>query len=110
MSGKFEVFKSEKNNEFYFRLKSGNGQIILQSEGYKTKNNCLKGIASVKKNSQFDACFILHPAHFSLKSKDNGQIIGTSQQYSSESARDIGVAAVKTNASPAQIIDLTKIK
>ena len=33
MGGKFEIFLG-KNDEFYFRLKAGNGQIILGSEGY----------------------------------------------------------------------------
>lgn len=110
MSSKFEVFQSEKNNQFYFRLKSSNGKIILQSEGYTTKNNCLKGIESVKKNSQFDACYVLSPTHFSLKSKDNGQIIGSSQQYSTESTRDTGINAVKTTASASEVVDLTKMK
>ena len=50
MSGKFEIFLA-KNNEFYFRLKAGNGEIILGSEGYTTKANCTNGIESVKKCS-----------------------------------------------------------
>jgi uncharacterized protein YegP (UPF0339 family) len=34
MAGKFVIFKG-KNGEDYFRLKAGNGEIILSSEGYK---------------------------------------------------------------------------
>ena len=48
---KFEVYQSGKNNEFRFRLKAGNGQTILSSEGYTSKAGCLNGIESVKKNS-----------------------------------------------------------
>ena len=48
---KFEVYQSGKNNEFRFRLKAGNGQTILSSEGYTTKAACLNGIESVKKNA-----------------------------------------------------------
>jgi uncharacterized protein len=40
--GKFEV-KTRKNGEFQFNLKAGNGQVILSSEGYTTKANCLNG-------------------------------------------------------------------
>ena len=49
MAGKFEVYK-DKAGEFRFRLKAGNGQNILGSEGYSAKASCLNGIESVKKN------------------------------------------------------------
>ena len=48
--GKFEITK-DKAGEFRFNLKAGNGQVILSSEGYKTKDACNNGIASVKKNA-----------------------------------------------------------
>ncbi len=47
---KFELYK-DKAGEFRFRLKATNGEIILASEGYKTKASCEKGIASVRKNA-----------------------------------------------------------
>ena len=47
---KFEVFQ-DKSGEFRFRLKARNGEIILASEGYKTKASCENGIESVRKNS-----------------------------------------------------------
>ena len=54
--GKFSI-KTGKNGELYFNLKAGNGQIILASEGYKSKSACDNGIESVKKNSSDDARF-----------------------------------------------------
>ncbi|MEM9701488.1 MAG: YegP family protein [Planctomycetota bacterium] len=51
MPGKFEVY-SDKKGEFRWRLKATNGITIASSgEGYKAKRDCLKGIASVQKNS-----------------------------------------------------------
>jgi uncharacterized protein YegP (UPF0339 family) len=47
---KFEIFK-DTSNEFRFRLKAPNGEIIAISEGYTTKASCLNGIKSVKKNA-----------------------------------------------------------
>ena len=47
---KFEMYQ-DKAGEFRFRLKARNGEIIGTSEGYKTKDNCENGIASVKKNA-----------------------------------------------------------
>ncbi|MBR5348082.1 MAG: YegP family protein [Lachnospiraceae bacterium] len=47
---KFEIYV-DKAGEFRFRLKARNGEIIAVSEGYVTKANCEKGIASVQKNA-----------------------------------------------------------
>lgn len=51
---KFTVFKSSSNSQYYYRLRAKNGEIILNSEGYTTKQSCLTGIASVKTNAPFD--------------------------------------------------------
>lgn len=45
---KFELYK-DKCGEFRFRLVARNGQNIAASEGYSTKENCLKGIESLRK-------------------------------------------------------------
>ncbi len=47
---KFEI-KDSSNGKQYFVLKSGNGQIIGQSQMYKTKSGLKNGIVSVGKNS-----------------------------------------------------------
>lgn len=47
---KFEVYV-DKAEEFRFRLKATNGQVIAVSEGYTTIANCLNGVESVKKNA-----------------------------------------------------------
>ena len=47
---KFEIY-ADKAGEYRFRLKATNGQVIATSEGYKAKESCLNGIASVQKNA-----------------------------------------------------------
>ncbi|HPW52879.1 MAG TPA: YegP family protein [Erysipelotrichaceae bacterium] len=47
---KFEIFK-DKREEFRFRLKARNGEIILASEGYTAKASCKNGIDSVVRNA-----------------------------------------------------------
>lgn len=108
--GKFEISK-RKNGEFQFNLKASNGQVILGSEGYTTKANCINGIESVKKNSQVDERFERKEAknnkpYFNLKAT-NGQIIGTSEMYESVAGRDNGIESVKKNAPDAEVVDLT---
>ena len=110
MAGKFELYK-DKGGEFRFRLKAGNGQIILASEGYKTKTSAKNGIASVRRNSAVEARFERKETKsgkhmFNLKAS-NGQVIGTSESYTTAAARDNGVASVQKNAPDATVKDLT---
>lgn len=110
MAGKFECYK-DKAGEFRFRLKAGNGETILASEGYKAKSSCTNGIASVQKNCKDDKCFEKTTTknggfRFNLKST-NGQVIGTSETYKSESSRDNGIGSVQRAAPGASIDDQT---
>lgn len=51
MAGKFECYK-DKAGEHRFRLKAGNGETILSSEGYSSKTNCDNVLcADVKRSS-----------------------------------------------------------
>jgi uncharacterized protein YegP (UPF0339 family) len=108
MAGKFECYK-DKAGEYRFRLKAGNGENILSSEGYKSKASCDNGIASVKKNCLDEKCFDKKQTdggkyRFNLKST-NGQVIGTSQSYDSESGCNNGIASVTKNAPDAAIVE-----
>jgi uncharacterized protein YegP (UPF0339 family) len=40
-----------KAEKFRFRLKAANGEIIAVSEGYNSREGCINGIESVKKNA-----------------------------------------------------------
>ena len=111
MAGKFELYQSEKSKEYYFRLKAGNGENILGSEGYTTKAACENGIASVKKNAADEGRYETKEAkngkfHFNLKA-GNGQVIGSSQLYKTESGMKNGIASVGKNAPDAKVEDLT---
>lgn len=111
MSSKFQIFKSDKNNEFYFRLLATNGQIILASEGYTTKDNCKNGITSVKTHSPHDQYYkrlrATNNEYYFTLTASNNQVIGMSQLYTSTQGRDNGIESVKNNAPTAQVEDLT---
>jgi hypothetical protein len=47
---KFEVYK-DKREEFRWRLRADNNQVIAVGEGYTTKAACMNGIESVQKNA-----------------------------------------------------------
>lgn len=111
MKAKFQLFKSTKNNQFYFRLLATNSQIILSSEGYTTKANCKNGITSVKVHSPQDNFYQRLNAsngqyYFTLTAANN-QVIGVSELYVSTQGRENGISSVKQNAPTAEIEDLT---
>jgi len=107
--GKFELYKG-KGGKFRFRLKATNGQIILASQGYKTKISAKNGIGSVQRNSAVDARFERKSSKgkfmFNLKAT-NGQVVGTSERYDTERACENGIKSVAKNALGAKIEDLT---
>lgn len=43
-----EIFKSEKNQNYYFTIRANNGQTVAQSEGYREKRNAAKTARSLK--------------------------------------------------------------
>lgn len=110
MPAQFELFK-DKKGEFRFRLKSGNGEIILSSEGYKDRAGAVNGIESVKKNSDLLARFEKKSSpggkqYFVLKAA-NHQVIGTSEQYPTGEACDSGIKSVIASARLASVEDVT---
>ncbi len=110
MAGAFELY-TDKADEYRFRLKAANGEIILASEGYKQRASAEGGIASVRANAPDDERYerkeTKNGGHmFNLKAK-NGEIIGTSEVYTSTSGRDNGIESVKNNAPEAALKDLT---
>jgi len=108
--GKFVITK-RTNGDFQFNLKAGNGQVILTSQGYASKDGCKTGIESVKKNAPDDARYDRKTSsngkdYFNLTST-NGQIIGSSEMYESTAARENGIESVKKNAPDAEVEDLS---
>ena len=107
MSGIFHLKRT--GTQYMFNLQSsGNGEVVLTSERYTTKQNAEAGIASVKANAPYDARYQRLTAsngspYFTLTAT-NGPVIGL---YSSTTARDNGITWVKTYAPSAPTVDLT---
>ncbi|SEF49884.1 hypothetical protein SAMN05421847_0145 [Halpernia humi] len=108
--GKFVITK-RVNDEYQFNLKAGNGEIILTSQGYKSKSGCTNGISSVRVNSQIDSQFerkiAVNNSYYFLLKAGNGEPIGKSQMYSTKQSMEKGIDSVKENAPNAETIDET---
>ncbi len=111
MAATYDLKHGANGEKYRFNLKAGNGEIILISESYESKESALGGIESVRKHSGDEAHFERKNSkrsepYFVLKAA-NGQIIGMSEMYSSEAACENGIASVKKNAATAQLRDQT---
>ncbi|MDQ6724078.1 MAG: YegP family protein [Thermoproteota archaeon] len=107
---KFQIFNGS-NNQFYYHLRSANGEKILSGEGYISKASCQNGIQSVKENSTYDSRYRRHVAtngqYYFVLTGSNGEIVGQSETYLSSQGRHNGIDAVKRDAKSAPIEDLT---
>ena len=119
--GKFVV--TEAVGGYKFSLKAANGEVIATSEVYTSKQACLHGIESVKKNCNVDtedltvssAEALKHPKYvifndkagefrFHLKAS-NGEIIAASEGYTAKVNCKNGIESIKKNAPDAEIVD-----
>ena len=107
-----------------FDLVHTNGQVIATSEVYNSKNSCLAGVASVRRNAaaanvedQTAEGFekVKHPKfemytdkagefRFRLKAT-TGQIIATSEGYKAKASCLNGIESVKKNAPEAEVVE-----
>ena len=108
MAGKFETYAG-KDGKHYFKLKAGNGEPILQSQGYKAKTDCKNGIESVRRNSKegkrFEAMTAKNGKHYFVLKATNGQVIGTSEMYNSPASCKNGIESVQRNAPDARVAE-----
>jgi amphi-Trp domain-containing protein len=103
-SGKFELFQGA-NEQWYFRLKAPNGEVILASEGYASKQGALNGIEAVRNNAQAEQIEYRESKagqpYFVLKAKNN-EIIGMSQMYKRHASCHKGAQSVIKHAPDAE--------
>lgn len=110
MPGKYRLYTG-KDKKFYFQLKATNGQVILQSQGYKSRSGATNGIASVQKNcgdkNRFEAKQAKNGKHHFVLKAGNGQTIGQSEIYDSTRACSNGINSVSKNGSSTKVDDDT---
>jgi hypothetical protein len=85
---RFEIFKGE-DKKTYFRLRAGNGEIMLSSQGYTAASSAKTGIESVKANgtdaSNFEV-FETADGQYAIRLvAQNNEIIARGEAYASKS-------------------------
>lgn len=85
-SERFELFTGEDGKD-YFRLRAGNGEILLTSQAYSAKAAAKDGIASVKTNGVVAASFeVVEASGYAVNLvAANGEVVARGESYSSKS-------------------------
>ena len=115
------VVKSAANG-IMFNLKAGNGEVIATSEVYSSKDACLNGIESVKKNAavaeiedqtvegfatlknpKFEVYLDKRGEYRFRLIATNGQIISVVESYKAKAGCLNGIESIKKNAPEAEI-------
>ena len=96
----FEIYKNEKSQQFHYRLKAANGQIILEGNSYETKKDSAKAIESVLLNGNDESRYEVKASSgkkFFVLTSSTGEVIGRSQHYKSESGLKNAIMSVGNN-------------
>ncbi|MBX3046104.1 MAG: DUF1508 domain-containing protein [Anaerolineales bacterium] len=109
MAAKAKFVIEKGKGGYRFNLISTNGEPILHSERYNTKDSAKRGIKSVKKHAGKMANYVEKKAkngqsYFNLRAANN-RVIGTSEMYSSPAKCKGGMDAVKRVAGGATVED-----
>lgn len=108
--GRFIVFKNSEHH-YRFRLIADNGEPILKSEGYASRESCMNGIESVRRHSHMPESFTRRKSsngqyYFYLRAI-NGQVIGDSELYTNSDSAESAIHAVIREAenAPVEIVN-----
>ncbi|MFK8105367.1 MAG: DUF1508 domain-containing protein, partial [Saprospiraceae bacterium] len=97
---RIRTFKTKKSQLYFFNFLTDDGEPVLKSQGYQTKEACANGKDSVLKNASDDANYERkvdeEGNHFFNLKAANGQVIGTSVTFASEAELNSAVALMKT--------------
>ena len=102
--------KRATNNQFYWVFSANNGETIIKSETYTTKDGCKNGISSSKvsvNDSNFDRKISINYQYYFNQRANNYQVLGTSETYTTSYNLDYAIEIVKKEAPTASIEDLT---
>lgn len=94
-----------------FQLKTAKGEVILQSEAYKTLLGCINGIASCQDHAPYERFYVRSRGGdrvgFQLRAANN-KVLGHGPSRSAAEHSEADIAAIKKYAPSAEIRDKTR--
>ena len=106
-NGKYEIYPN--GDGYQYRLKASNGEILIVSETYVSRENVIKAIDAVKRNIETGDLRIIKDKHdmfkFKLVSK-NYRVIALGSNYTTEKSAVRASESFKKFALKADIVDI----
>jgi uncharacterized protein len=110
-AGKYEVFPEA--GLFKYRLKASNGEILVVSGGYTTKNGAINGIETLKKNietGRFDLVTDKNDfSQFQLYTPNGSRLVVSGEFYESLKRAESAMESLKKFAGTDKIVELDAI-
>lgn len=110
MKARFEVTWTA-TGERQFQLKTDKGEVILQSEAYKTLQGCINGIASCQDHAPYERFYVRSrrgaSVGFQLRAANN-RVLGRGPSRGAAEHSEADIAAIKKYAPSAEIRDKTR--
>ena len=109
--GKYEVYPVA--DVFQFRLKANNGEILVVSNGYTTRDGALRGIETFKKNVPTGVKSVQtdknNYSQWRLFTPNDGRLIATGEVYSTLESAQNALASVEKFYDTDKIVDLDEL-
>jgi uncharacterized protein len=110
-AGKYEVFPEA--GLFKYRLKASNGEILIVSNGYTTRNGATAGIDTLKKNVETGKFELITDknnfSQFRLYTQNGSRQIASGEFYETMKRAESAMESVKKFAGTDKILDLEEL-
>ena len=108
--GKYEVYTD--GTSYYYTLKASNGEVLIKSEAYASKDSVLLAIEAIKRNVEVGTISVRQDKHglyqFVLTARNHRTLV-MSANYKAEKRAQSASESFKRFASNSPIVELTEI-
>lgn len=110
VNGKYEVYTD--GSSYYYTLKASNGEILIKSEAYASKDSVLLAIEAIKRNVEVGTIAVREDKHglyqFVLTARNHRTLV-MSANYSTEKRAQSASESFKRFAATSPVVELTEI-
>lgn len=108
--GKYEVYTD--GTSYFYNLKASNGEVLIKSEAYSSKDSVLLAIEAIKRNVEVGTISVRQDKHglyqFVLTAKNHRTLV-MSANYSTEKRAQSASESFKRFAANSPVVELTEI-
>lgn len=108
--GKYEVYSD--GTSFFYTLKASNGEVLIQSEAYASKDSVLLAIEAIKRNVEVGSIAVRQDKHglyqFVLSARNHRTLV-MSANYSTEKRAQSASESFKRFASTSPVVEIAEI-